>query len=764
MDTCKIVFVQAGPGWGKTTAVRTLLEPCQPRMISLARQSLPGYISKHSTVVLDDLQALPVSSEEKLAELVSRSPENQRFVLLSRAPFPAPLALFAAAGAVLTLGEETLALDAQAVARLAAGRRLALGAEEIRRIQEESRGNPMAVVSVLAALESGAPLGQRTVEDALNRVGAYLDRTCLARLGEDAAMLLTRLACFPDFDGELASLLWGEGDAEQTLELAGRVTGLIRRGKGGMWYFPPDQFVSPYLQKKARALLSPAALRDLFLTGGRWYLRRGDVESALGCFQQTGRREDLTEALTHLAARHPDAGTGSRLRPWFACLEPEEVHASAPLACAMSALHATSCHMEEAQRWHQVLLEKLEECSGRGEEFLRIQGLLSWLSLVLPRRGARDLEAAFSQAEALMAAHGGTMPELSATACLPSLLQGRWDLSCWAVRGPGYVEAAGRRAEAVLGRHGPGLRRLLMMEYQLETGEDISGELLSLDDLRREIQVHGTVETEFALAALVVRTLCAAGQPDRAEEELADFRAHAARTGSRQLLSNIGAMDCRLSLLRNGSGWEAWYAGDRPREHPFLAVESYRYLTLVRCYIRQEAYSCALLLLGELLSYARAYHRPLDRVESLLLAAICRYRMGGVDWPELLGQALALGRRYGYVAVFAREGGALLPLAERFDHRDVSPGYWKRILGAMVLAAGRYKGYLSPAFRAASPLTQTESLVLRLLCQGKSTYEICGLLAIKPPTIKTHLYHIYQKLGVKNRSQAVKAAESLHLA
>lgn len=501
----------------------------------------------------------------------------------------------------------------------------------------------------------------------------------------------------------------------------------------------------------------------MFLTGSRWYLRRGNVESALDCFQQTGHREDLIEALTSLAAHHPDAGADPRLRPWFARLGPEEVQASAPLACAMSALHAASCQMDGAHQCHRVLLEKLEECGGRGEASIRTQGLLSWLSLLLPHRGARDLEAAFSQAEALTQAHRGAVPELSATTCLPSLLRGRWDLSCWAARGPEYVETAGRRAEAVLGRHGSGLRRLLMMEYLLETGKDISGELLSLDDLRREIQAHGTREMEFALAALVVRILCAAGQPDRAEEELMDFRTHAAPTGSRQLLSNIGAMDCRLSLLQNGSSWETWYAEDRPREHPFLAVESYRYLTLVRCYIRQEAYSCALLLLGELLSYAQTYHRPLDRVESLLLAAICRFRMGGVDWPELLGQALALGRRYGYVAVFAREGKALLPLAERFHCSDTPTEYWKQILNAAVVTAGYYQNYLGTSAPIVQPLTQTEKLVLRLLCQNKSTGEICALLKIKLPTAKTHLHNIYKKLGVQNRAGAVKAVKDLHL-
>src|SRR5690606_22154103 len=53
------------------------------------------------------------------------------------------------------------------------------------------------------------------------------------------------------------------------------------------------------------------------------------------------------------------------------------------------------------------------------------------------------------------------------------------------------------------------------------------------------------------------------------------------------------------------------------------------------------------------------------------------------------------------------------------------------------------------------PFTSREWDVLRLLAQGKSNRHIATDLVVAESTIKTHLNNIYQKLNVRNRTQAV---------
>jgi NarL family two-component system response regulator LiaR len=58
----------------------------------------------------------------------------------------------------------------------------------------------------------------------------------------------------------------------------------------------------------------------------------------------------------------------------------------------------------------------------------------------------------------------------------------------------------------------------------------------------------------------------------------------------------------------------------------------------------------------------------------------------------------------------------------------------------------------------AERLTDREREVLELLADGKSTRQIADALIVGEETIKTHLGHIYQKLGVSDRVQAVALA------
>lgn len=53
--------------------------------------------------------------------------------------------------------------------------------------------------------------------------------------------------------------------------------------------------------------------------------------------------------------------------------------------------------------------------------------------------------------------------------------------------------------------------------------------------------------------------------------------------------------------------------------------------------------------------------------------------------------------------------------------------------------------------------------MLRLLCGNRSNQEIADILGVKVATVKTHVIHILQKLGVKRRGEAKEAAQKLHI-
>ena len=69
-------------------------------------------------------------------------------------------------------------------------------------------------------------------------------------------------------------------------------------------------------------------------------------------------------------------------------------------------------------------------------------------------------------------------------------------------------------------------------------------------------------------------------------------------------------------------------------------------------------------------------------------------------------------------------------------------------------AAARLLREVRTPEKTSEPLTERETDVLRLLAQGQSNKEIARGLHIAEQTVKTHVSHVLDKLGVSSRTQA----------
>jgi LuxR family maltose regulon positive regulatory protein len=65
--------------------------------------------------------------------------------------------------------------------------------------------------------------------------------------------------------------------------------------------------------------------------------------------------------------------------------------------------------------------------------------------------------------------------------------------------------------------------------------------------------------------------------------------------------------------------------------------------------------------------------------------------------------------------------------------------------------------------RLTEPLTDSETRVLRYLPTHLTAQEIARELSLSVHTVTTHLRHLYAKLGVHRRRQAVERARALGL-
>ncbi|MET0015948.1 LuxR C-terminal-related transcriptional regulator [Oscillibacter sp.] len=208
---------------------------------------------------------------------------------------------------------------------------------------------------------------------------------------------------------------------------------------------------------------------------------------------------------------------------------------------------------------------------------------------------------------------------------------------------------------------------------------------------------------------------------------------------------------------------------------PLSASREAEYTVFARFLMQEKQLQDALILLKRLEDFARQENRLYSRMELLCLVALCHARTGDyTKGAKVLEEALFIGSAEGYVRTFVDEGA---PMAELLSHYQVMSRsdeelqhelYAKKLFRMTneylhtVQSAEEQGTVLSGAFTA-SLLSTRELQILRLLAESKENAAIAEELRLSLSSVKQHNSHIFDKLGVKNRNEAVTRARALEL-
>lgn len=756
-------------------------------------------------LVIDDVHCIHSSVvRDSLSFFVEHLPPNVRLILTSRTDLPLPLARWRASLQLVEIDTRDLRFSFnECVEFLDRIMGLQLTHEQIAALLERTEGwiaglqlfalalqgvtslqDHMDLDDVIAGLRSGS----RYILD-------YLSEEVLARQEPEIQEFLLKTSLLERLSGDICEALTGIRDSQRILEmLEQNRLFIVSLDEERRWFRYHHLFRDFLLHQLAR--MQPEVATDLHRRAAQWFMASGLPYEAVphamaakdyqlaGCIimkygNELWRREEYTtlrnwlEALpSELRERHPDLCV---YYAWvlFRTLGLDEI--SSPLeraeallddnalplgnfstgelrgiiATVKAAINAFRHNLDATSEYARSALALLPPEQGDWRYAALLGAGLAHHYNNYTQAAVLDFEEAFKAAVALKRGKGSFYGRAFSMGWLARV----YTVQGYLQRAKQIYQDAIALATGQTGKRLPtaawaltGLGELYYQWNDLDVSEKYFNESLALSS-------QFTPSTAPPYIPLLYLAY-ARGETRRAEAYLTEATQLAEKAGIPSFDKQVRLCQAWLALQRRDlTALEDWIQErglDLAQPTPPLEAE---YVMAARILITRHEYDQALELVEKLMAIAEEGGRGGVIIELLVLQSLA---LQGQDRSDsaltVLQRAITLASHEGYVRAFVDEGESMLRLLRLFVARYGATDYTARLLNSFP--------------RKTEPpdaLNERELEVLRLLATGMSNREIAEALFITVGTVKWHANHIYGKLGVKNRGQAVVKARELQL-
>jgi LuxR family maltose regulon positive regulatory protein len=783
-------------------------------------------VAEEVVLVLDDYHLIQAPQVHKSVEfLLAHLPTCLHLVLASRADPPLPLARLRARGQLAELRADDLRFtpeEAAALLRAAVGPDLPEAAVAVLQKRTEGwvAGLQLATLSLqgrgdIAAFVEGFSGSHRYVLD-------YLTEEVLDRQPEQLRTFLLETSVLEGLSGPLCDAVTGRRDGQALLEQVERANLFLQPLDEQRRWWRYHQLFADLLRARLHQQ-RPERVPELHRAAAAWFEAHGLAEEAVRHALAAGEAAWVARLMEQHFPGLLWVSEDTTLRRWLAEL-PASVVREPWLCVALASRAAMGGRLEEAER---LLAAAERAPTAAGPEgppagtAVRLADDLPSAIAMLRANFARiygDAGPATRFARQAQAGLAGDDPwtrgAVEWNLAQADLLGGRLEAVEHALtRVAAAYRAAGvpllaaavcydlAQVQHGLGRLGVAIttcREALELTSAVDPDVPQAGaaharlaELLrerdeldaALDHATRGVELCRQHEFAWPLA-VALATLAwirqAQGDPDDARAAMAEATQALPDPKLVDLFNPAPAQAARLALAQGRTTDAVRWVRDRgldPAQEPSYPRDR-EYLVLARVLLAQQAPQRALGLLARLHAAAAAQGRTGSVIQVRALQALALDAGGDQAGAlEALAEALALGAPEGWLRVFVDEGPPMATLV-----RKLLVGRRQQRLAAADAIPREYLARLADAFEQAGlpirppanrggvvvagliePLTARELEVLRLLAAGAPNRAIAEQLVVTPETVKKHLSHLFDKLEVANRTQAVTRARELGL-
>jgi LuxR family maltose regulon positive regulatory protein len=760
------VYISAPTGWGKTS----LIDHFYQRRKTIRLTGISGRLDDmpspaadgETTFLLDDITWLEDETSMEYVRTLLSSPLTQ-VVMCGRGRFPRWLIREAVDLEFVRILPEDLALGVEQTRALFLSMDLNLSTDLIQRITEAAGGYPIALHFYAYHLQNQEDFGDAMKARVWDDICNYISQKAYRTLPPEVLNLLLSLSEFEEFTVDMAESVTGQPDAKQIIHRCENIGSILQLQKNRTWKFLPN--VGSTLTWQKEHSFSHEQLVENYLRGARYYEHSGDTVRALEFYRKAQDHENVLRLLLEASASHPGVNRLSEMRSYFFDLTKEEIEAEPMLMSGMSMLASLTLCPDEAEHWYDALASYEKDKSNPEEKRKEAHARIAWLNISLPHRYGKNLLEIIRSLCTLSRQKHVTLPPVSITGGVPSLVNGSLDFSDWTLHASYLASTIGTPLENILGRDGQGLVCVATSETCFLRAEQDTYSIC--EKLNRGYEVAATIGSpQMCLAAsgvLVKQHLCN-GQISAAKSAIRTVHSKIEEAGITQLSANFEAF----------RAWFALYSGDKETVRKYLnssidphasfcILDRYRAMIRLRCLIAENRFAEAGDLCTFLDGYFSSYHRTIYWIQNKLLLAVILYYAGTPQWEAPLCAALEKAEKYNFIRVISMEGGAIMPLLQQLKDPPVSRSFLRKVVDETSKMALRYPDYLRYVPKVNVQLTPRETQILGLLCSGTDMQDICSMCDISYSALKKHNSSIYRKLGAANRVEAERIARQMGL-